>query len=300
MRKTLKEQLTYVVFVSPFALVFLIFLGFPFIYAFFLSFMKVTKLFDVLSGLKFIGFENYHILFKDPSFFWGIIASLIYGALGIPIGLFVSLTLALLLRRESRINSLYRTLFFLPFVLDPFVVGIVWTFVYAPTYGFMPQILNFLHLTSPDFGILSNPKTAMLGVVIAMTLKNAGLGMILFIAALDDIPQEVLEAADLDNAIGWKRVIYIILPLLRPVILFLIVIGIIGALSAFAEFYAMTGGGPSSSFLGHTVGATRVAGLYLFDHFQNLKLGLASATSFVLLIISLGFSYLSFKLIRSS
>jgi len=292
------RPLTYLLFITPFGVIFFVFLGFPFFYALYLSFTRVSRLFDVLSGLQFVGLANYRYLFQDPGFLWGILASLYYAALSIPLGLGVSLALALLLHRQGKAVKVYRTLIFLPFVLDAFVVGIVWTLIYAPKYGALALILNVLHVASPEFGILSNPKTAMLGVVIAMTLKNAGFGMILFIAALDNISKEILEAADLDGAVGWRRLWHILLPLLKPVVLFLVVVGLIGALSAFAEFYAMTGGGPTISFLGKPVGATRVAGLYLFDHFQNLRLGLAAATSFTLLVLTLGVSMLSFRLLQ--
>ncbi len=293
-----RRALTYVLFLSPFALVFFVFLGFPFFYALYLSFTRVTHLFDVLSGLQFVGLENYRYLFRDPGFLWGIIASFYYALLSIPFGIVVSLGLALLLHRQGRAIQVYRTLIFLPFVLDAFVVGIVWTLIYAPKYGALALLLGTLHLGTPEFGILSNPKTAMFGIVFAMTLKNAGFGMILFIAALDNISKEVLEAADLDGATGWRRLWHILFPLMKPVVLFLVVVGVIGALSAFAEFYAMTGGGPTISFLGKPVGATRVAGLYLFDHFQNLRLGLAAATSFTLLVLTLAVSIVSFRLLQ--
>ncbi len=292
------RTLVYLLFILPFAAVFFVFFGFPFFYALYLSFTRVSRLFDVLSGLQFVGFQNYRVLFHDPGFLWGILASVYYAALSIPLGIAVSLGLALLLHRQGRAIEVYRTLIFLPFVLDAFVVGIVWTLIYAPKYGALALLLQVLGIGNPEFGVLSNPKTAMLGVVIAMTLKNAGFGMILFIAALDNISKEVLEAADLDGATGWRRVWHILLPLLKPVVLFLVVVGLIGALSAFAEFYAMTGGGPTISFLGKPVGATRVAGLYLFDHFQNLRLGLAAATSFTLLVLTLGVSWVSFRLLQ--
>ncbi len=296
MTDTWKTRATYLLFILPFTVVFLIFLGFPFLYAFYLSFHRITNLLNILSGLKFAGLANYLYILKDPEFYWGVIASLYYGALSIPFGMAVSLGLALLVRPRKPLLKAYRTLFFLPFVLDAFVVGIVWTFLYAPRYGVFTQVLHWLHLASLDFGVLASPATAMPGVVLAMTLKNAGFGMVLFLAALDQIPREVLEAADIDGATGLRKLWYVTLPQLKPVMLFLVVVGIIGALSAFAEFYAMTGGGPTMFLWGKPVGATKVAGYYLFEHFSNMRVGIAAATSFVLLLLSLGISLLSMRL----
>ncbi len=296
MTDTWKTRATYLLFILPFTLVFLVFLGLPFLYAFYLSFHRITNLLNILHGLKFAGLANYAYILKDPEFYWGVVASFYYGALGIPLGIAVSLGLALLVRPRLPGFQVYRTLFFLPFVLDAFVVGIVWTFLYAPRFGLLTQVLHALHLVPLDFGVLAHPATAMPGVVVAMTLKNAGFGMVLFLAALDNIPPEILEAAEMDGATGLQRLWFVILPQLKPVMLFLVVVGIIGALSAFAEFYAMTGGGPTLFLWGKPVGATKVAGYYLFEHFSNMRVGIAAATSFLLLMLSLGISLVSMRL----
>jgi len=296
MISSVKEELKSYSFLLPFAFIFFVFLGFPFIYSFLLSFHKVTDYSNVFGGLKFIGFKHYLFLFKDPNFWWALIVSLLYAILSIPLGIIISLGLALLLRRRFPLFSIYRTLFFLPFILDAFVVGIVWTFIYAPRYGILVHLFKALKFTLfYETGFLGNPNTALPSIVFAMALKNAGFGMILYLAALENISPEIFEAAELDGAKGVKKLSHILLPLLRPVTLFLVVIGVIGSLSAFAEFYAMTGGGPIVYHWGTPLGATKVSGLYLFEHFSNLKLGLAAATSFSLLFISLSFSLLALK-----
>jgi ABC-type sugar transport system permease subunit len=297
MTSSLREELKSYSFILPFAVIFFIFLGFPFVYAFLLSFHKVTDYSDVFGGLRFIGLKHYLFLFKDINFWWSLIISFLYASLSIPFGISISLGLALLLKRRFPLFSVYRALFFLPFILDAFVVGIVWTFIYAPRYGILVQLFKFLGFgLFFETGFLGNPNTALPSVVFAMTLKNSGFGMILYLAALENISPEIFEAAELDGARGIRKLTSILLPLLKPVTLFLVIVGVIGSLSAFAEFYAMTGGGPIVYHWGTPLGATKVSGLYLFEHFSNLKLGLAAATSFSLLIISLSFSLLSLKL----
>jgi len=298
MKKGVRDNINAYSFILPFAFIYMVFLFLPFIYSIYLSFNQVTDFSDVFGGLSFVGLKNYLFLFRDKEFWWALVVTLYYALIIIPLNIVVSLLLAILLRKRYRLNSMYRTFFFLPFVLDAFVVGIVWTFIYAGRYGLLVNILKPLIGSIYETGFLGNAKTVMPSVALAMTLKGAGFGMILYIAALDGIPKEVYEAAELDGATGLKKLWYITLPLIQPVTTFMVIIGIIGALSAFAEFYAMTGGGPIVYKWGTPLGMTKVTGLYLFNHFSNLRLGLAAATSFVLLVLALGLSITYSKIQR--
>lgn len=282
--------------IFPFLLIFCVFLFYPIIYSLILSFHKVTDLYDVFGGMKFVAGRNYAKLFGDVEFGWALLMTLYYAALTIPIGIAFSFLLAALLRGNIRGRNIFRTCFFLPFVLDVFVVAIVWTFLYSSPYGVVMRAFNFIGLKIPP--PLATPSTAMPSIVIAMTLKGAGFGMILFIAAMDNIPQSLYEAASIDGASNFDRLRYITIPLIKPVVLFLVITGTIAALSAFAEFYGMTNGGPMVTFRGNIVGATRVTGMYLYRNFESLKLGYAAAISFVLLIISLSISLISLRLLR--
>ena len=291
-----RENLISYSLIFPFLLIFCIFLLYPIIYSLILSFHKVTDLYDVFGSMKFVGSGNYIKLFKDVEFGWALLMTLYYAALSIPIGIALSFLLAVLTRGSIKGRNIFRTCFFLPFVLDVFVVAIVWTFLYSSPYGVVMRAFNFIGLKiSPP---LSTSSTAMPSIVIAMALKGAGFGMILFIAAMDNIPQSLFEAASIDGASNFEKIKYITIPLIKPVILFLVIIGTIGALSAFAEFYGMTGGGPMVNFKGNTVGATRVTGMYLYRNFESLKLGYAAAISFILLLISMAISLVSLRLLR--
>lgn len=297
-----REWLVSYAFILPFALIFFLFLGFPFLYALFLSFHRVTDFYDVFGSLRFVGLGNYLLLLRAPEFWWALAMTFYYGFLLIPLSLALSLALAVLVREvRGRLGQVFRAAFFLPYVLDVFVVGVVWTFLYAPRYGLAAVIARAVGLTALyEHGFLGSPVTAMPSVAFAMALKGAGLGMVLFIAALDRIDPEIYEAAALDGAVGWPRLRHITLPLLKPVTLFLVVIGIIGAFSAFAEFFAMTGGGPQVLVGGHPLGATKVTGYLLFEHLTNLRLGLAAALSFLLLLLTLGLSALSARILREA
>ncbi len=291
----LRENLISYAFIAPFLFIFLIFLGFPFIYSLVLSFHKVTNFQDVFGGLQFVGLKNYTYILKDTRFWWALLVTLYYAALIIPGGIILSLGLALLMRVPFRINSIYRAGYFLPFVLDAFVVGIVWTFLLSGRYGIVTNMMKPLIGGIYRTGFLGNAATALPSIATAMVLKGAGFGMILYIAAMQNIPKEIYEAASLDGASGLKRIFHITMPLLKPVTTFLVIMGIIGSLSAFAEFYAMTGGGPTVFHFGTPLGMTKVTGLYLFDFFSELKLGKAAAVAFILLIITLSISLIYAK-----
>ncbi len=293
MRESLKEQLSSYVYIGPFLLIFLLFIGFPFIYAFFLSFHRVTTLQDVFGGLEYVGFRNYLFILKDPKFQWALIVTAYYAVLIIPLNIAFSLLLASLMRIPFKFNSIMKTGFFLPFVLDAFVVGIVWTFLLSGRFGVLTNILRpLIGEALYRQGFLGTPSTVMPSVATAMVLKGGGFGMILYLAAMQNIPKEVHEAASIDGAGGLKKFFYITFPLLKPVTTFMVITGLIGAISAFAEFYAMTGGGPTVFHFGMPQGMTKVTGLYLFDFIQTLDLGKAAALAFILLIITLSISLL--------
>lgn len=292
-----RENLISYSLIIPFLVIFSVFLLYPIIYSLILSFHKVTDLYDVFGGLKFVGGKNYLKLTQDFEFWWALLITLYYAALSIPIGIAFSFLLAILMRERIKGGRIFRACFFLPFVLDVFVVSIVWTLLYSSPYGVVMKLFDAIGIKIP--ALLSTPSTAMPAIVAAMTLKNAGFGMILFIAAIDNIPRSLYEAASIDGVSGFTKHRYITIPLIKPVILFLVITGTIAALSAFAEFYGMTrDGGPMINLKGNVVGVTRVTGMYLFREFRSLKLGYAASISFVLLIISLTISLISFRLLR--
>lgn len=286
-------------FLSPFTLLFGVFLIFPIFYSFYLSFFGSPTDFS-LSNLQFVGLENYVKIAGDYQFWWSLGITCIYGALSIPIGICASLALALLIDNKLFGKEFFRSAFFLPNVLDMLVVGIIWTLIYAPKFGALAQLStwlfsedNFLNTT----GLLGSPMTALLAVVIAMILKGAGFGMVLFLAALQNIPETVYEAADIDGATEWQKFKYITVPLLRPIIIFMVITGIIASLNAFTEIYAMTAGGPQFvTSGGETIGSTSVAGYYLFKQFDAGNYGYAAAISYMLLIITLGITWVQQRL----
>ncbi len=281
-------------FLSPFILLFAVFLIFPIFYSFYLSFFGSPTDYS-LANLEFVGLKNYQRILGDFQFWWSLMVTAFYGVLTIPTGIAASLALALLLDNKLFGKSFFRSAFFLPNVLDMLVVGVIWTLIYAPNYGALAQITTYFFSESNFFndpGLLGDPFTALPAVVLAMVLKGAGFGMVLFLAALQNIPSAVYEAADIDGASEWQKFWQITVPLLRPIIVFMGITGVIGALNAFTEIYVMTSGGPQVVVGGDTVGATQVAGYYLYKQFDAGNYGYAAAISYMLLIITLGITWI--------
>ena len=144
------------------------------------------------------------------------------------------------------------------------------------------------------------PASAMPSVVATNVLKGAGFGMILYLSAIQNIPQSLYEAAEIDGASAWQRFRSITLPLVKPITFFMVIIGTISALNAFAEVYAMTSGGPNIDIGGRALGATWVTGYYVFDAFYNqFKLGYAAAMSYVLLALTLIVTFVNRKFLST-
>ena len=299
-RAALRENVSALVFLSPFIAIFLVFLAYPLFYSFYLSLNKVTTPVNVFEHLRFVGLENFVALAKDGLFRWSLLMTLYYAALIVPLGIAASLLLAVLLHNKLRFHSLFRTAFFLPYVLDLFVVGIVWTFIYSPHYGILTRILESvgIHYFSEQ-GFLGRAGTAMPAVVLVNVLKGAGFGMILYLAALQNIPESVYEAAEVDGATWWQKLRLITIPLLNPITLFMVIVGAVAALNAFVEVYAMTAGGPSVDVAGKAYGSTWVTGYYLFDTFYvKFKLGYAAAMSCVLFAIAVVVSLVNIRVLK--
>lgn len=290
-----KSSLSAYLFIAPFMIIFIMFMGYPIFYSFYLSFHKVVDYYDMFGGMSYVGLTHYAKLMQDTQFWWSILMTLYYAILFIPLNIIISFALALLLHNKLPGKKFFRTAYFMPNVLDTLVVGVIWIFIYLPN-GPLDRLLSWVGITFfSGTGFLGNPYTAMPAVVFAMVLKSAGFGMILFLAAIQNISQSIYEAADIDGASRWQQTIRITLPLVRPIVLFLSVIGVITALNAFAEIYAMTAGGPYYSIGERALGATNLSGYYLYRTFEGAKYGYAAAISYILLVITLILSAINMK-----
>jgi multiple sugar transport system permease protein len=259
-------------FVSPWLVGFVVFTLYPVVASFYFSFTD----YNVVSAPRFIGLRNYVDLWNDPLFGISLYNTLYLAAIGIPVALVLSLVIALLLNTKTRFQGVFRTIYFLPSVVPAVAVALLWRWFLNPDFGPVNQALEAVGIPGP--GWLADPSWSKPALIFA-SLWGVGGSMVIYLAGLQNVPVELYEAADLDGASRWHRLRFITLPMLSPVILFNLIMGIITSFQAFTTIYIMTGGGPSNS--------TMVYALYLYQNaFQFFKMGYASAMAWVLMMLT--------------
>jgi multiple sugar transport system permease protein len=241
-----------------------------------------------LVNARFVGFRNYARLLREPVF-WAALRNTFYFALvGGPLTIAAALGAALLINaRLVRFKTFFRTVYFAPFVTTLVAVAIVWRYLYHPRYGLLNYALGTIGIGPIDW--LGDPKWAMPAIILMAVWKNFGYNMLIFIAGLQSIPEELYEAAHLDGAGAWRRFWHITLPMLGPTLLFVGVITMIGYFQLFAEPYVMTAGGPLRA-------TTSVVLLMYEEGFRWWRMGYAAALAFVLFVVILLATLLQFRL----
>ncbi len=260
-------------FVSPFLIGFACFVTYPIVASLYYSFCD----FNIFQKPTWIGIENYKNMVRDDLFVTSVYNTLYYTLLYIPFSLFFGIGMALLLNTKIKGLSIYRTIYYLPTLVPTIAASILWIQILDPTYGLINNILRFLGINGP--GWIADPKWSKLSLVV-MGFWGIGGSVIIYLAGLQDVPQQLYEAAELDGASNWQKVIYVTLPMISPIILFNLIMGIIGALQYFTQAYVMTNGGPANSTLFYS--------LYLYRNaFQFFNMGYASAMAWLLFIATL-------------
>ena len=290
-----EQDWTGYLFILPTLVIFSVFVAFPVLFTLYVSFHDWPLLAAPGTERAYIGWENYRRVVTDPEFRKSFVNTVYYVAGSVPIGLMLSLGLAVLLNTGLRGITWYRTAFFTPVVTAGVAVGLLWRWVFNTDYGLLNYALNGItvginYLLRAIGVLLRHPlpliqfsnvpwldstHLAMPAIIIASIWKGVGWGMIIFLAGLQGIPEHLYEAARLDGASSWRQFRYITLPLLFPAIFFVLVMSLIGSFQVFDLVYVMTGGGP--------LHATDVVIFYLYQFaFQRFQLGYAAAVSYVL------------------
>jgi multiple sugar transport system permease protein len=243
---------------------------------------------DLLTGVKYVGFQNYQNLFKDPFFLKSLVVTAYYTFLVVPLGVIVALVIALLLNQKVVAVGFWRLIYYLPSVVSGVAVAVLWTWVLNPRFGLINQGLMALGVQDPPKWMYSE-LWAVPGFIL-MGLWGAGGAMLLYLAGLQGIPTPLYEAADIDGANKVQKFFNITMPMLTPTIFFNTLMSIIGSFQVFTQVYVMTDGGPNN--------ATLTMVLYLYHRgFINLRFGYASAIAWILFFIILIFTMM---VIRSS
>jgi multiple sugar transport system permease protein len=276
-------------FLGPSLLIIALFFFMPVIAAFAMSFTD----FDIyalgnLDYLRFVAFKNYAELLSDPLFWTAIKNTFYFVMVGGPLSVAASLAAAVLLNSKFiRFKGVFRLIYFLPVVTTHVAVSIVWRYIYHPRFGLLNYLLGFIGIGPVDW--LGDPNWSMPAIILLVVWKNFGYNMVIFIAGLQNIPEELYEAASIEGASAWQQFKNITIPQLAPTTLFISVITMIGYFQLFAEPYVMTQGGPLNSTLSIV--------LYMYQEgFRWWNIGYSTALAFMLTVIILIGTSIQFKL----
>lgn len=272
---------------APAFLIYILFAIVPILISFYYSVMS----WDGFTEMEFVGLANFQEALTDPIFWQSlknnlyVVGASVFGQ--IPIALFI----ALLLNRKIKGGKFFRTVGFMPVVISTVIISLVWGMMYNSRIGLFNQLLESIGLESLTQNWLGDPKWSMISVCITIIWQFVGLYLIIFLAALQNIPEEIYEAARIDGASGLKQTFYITLPMMWDSIIVAVILCISGSLRTFDLIYVMTSGGP-----GHS---TEVMAMYMFEQtFSSTRYGYGSALSLFIFFFSLALVYLSTRILR--
>jgi multiple sugar transport system permease protein len=275
-------------FLAPGLVLFSVFTVFALVFAFYLTFHE----WNIIEPDKpFIGLENYADLVEDERFRRSVINTAYFTGASVPLSMAIGLGLALLLNQAIRMRGLLRTLFFLPQVTPFVVIAIIWKWLYNGDFGLFNYYLLKTTLISQPLHWLSDQDLAMPAVVLMSVWAGVGFSMVVYLAGLQAVPEELHEAAKVDGAGALRRLRHVTLPQLAPTTLFLLVMGIIGSFQVFTQIFVMTSGGP--------VDRTTTMVFYIYEAaFKFYDMGYASTLAYALFAMLFLFTLLQLRLYR--
>ena len=266
-------------FIAPWFISYFIFGLFPMVLSFIMSFTD----WPVIGEPTFVGLENYRDLLVDRSFHNSLWVTIRYAIVAVPIGMAASFTIALIMASKTKGLSVYRTIYYLPAVVSGVAVGIIWRWILDPNNGLINNFLAIIGIKGP--GWLTDPDWVLPSYVL-MSLWGAGAGMLTYLVSINEVPLDLHEAAEIQGAGFFKRIFLVVIPYVRPILYYNLIMGIIGAFKKFNDAYILGGAGNQGQFIM----------LQIYDTaFTYFKMGYASAMSWIFLIIVLAITLLVFK-----
>ena len=281
-----REQLAFVLLVTPNLVLLAIWVYYPFLYSVYLSLTN----WNLLSPVKrFVGLTNYWNLLQSPDFLQVVFNTLVFTVGTVFVRLALSLALALLLNGRLFLRSLWRLIIFSPHITTSAAMALVWLSIYDANYGPLVEIASRLGLHFPN--VLASTQLALPALMVVGIWKTLGFSVVVFLAALQHVPRDLLDAAAVDGAGPWQAFWAVTFPAISPATYFLVVTGIIGAIQTFDIVSVMTGGGPANS-----------TNLYVYalyrEAFHYNRMGYASAIAVVFFVTMMAFTYLQARLSR--
>lgn len=283
-RMQTRNLITGLLFCSPWILGILFFIVYPTLASFYFSLTR----YNLLQPPQFIGLSNYETLLTDPTMGTAVYNTLYYMLFWIPLNIILAIAVALLLNMKVKGLAFYRTMFYLPVLVPPVATSLLWVWFLNPQYGIANWVLSLVGIAGP--GWLASETWSKPSIILMSLWGSIGGAMLIFLASLQDVPQDLHDAAEVDGANAWQRLWSIIIPLLTPVIFFELIISIIAALGYFTVPYVVTNGTgtPANSLL--------LFALILYrDAFFDFKMGFASAMAWAATIIVFILTYIVFR-----
>jgi multiple sugar transport system permease protein len=276
-----REEIVGWLFITPAVLGLILWLAGPMLYSIWLSLTE----WDLIREPRFIGTANFTRMFGDKLFYKSLWATLYYTAFHVPLTLILAFLVAMLLNTKTRGIAIFRTLYYLPSIVPAVANSVLWIWIFNSEFGLLNLFLRNLGFNKVMW--LQDPNTAMPALIL-MSLWSMGGTMIIYLAGLNGIPEQLYEAAEIDGAGSWSRFWNITIPMMTSVIFFNLILQIIGSFQVFTASYLMTRGGPNY--------ATNFYVLYLFDNaFSWFDMGYAAALAWVLFFIILALSLVVFR-----
>ncbi|MEP9365181.1 sugar ABC transporter permease [Nocardioides sp. CN2-186] len=270
-----RQRLEIAMFVSPALILMGVFVAWPIVSAVRMSFYR-WKGFGPMDD--FVGLNNYRLVLQDEVFTDAVMHNLTIVVASILVQLPLGLGLALLLNRRIKGRGLLRTIVFVPYVVAEVIAGVIWFQLLQPEYGVVDSLIEAVGLTPPEQGFLGTPSLALPTVFVVLTWKYLGLAVLLFLAGLQNVPDELFEAAQLDGASWWQAQRRVAIPLLGPTIRTWLFLSMIGSIQLFDMVWVLTGGGPAN--------ATTTMATYLVNQgTERHNYGIAGAASVVLFVV---------------
>ncbi|GLV53433.1 sugar ABC transporter permease [Dictyobacter sp. S3.2.2.5] len=259
-------------FLLPALLTFALFVWYPVILGIAMSFQSV----DMINPALWIGWANYHTVLLDPLFRIAWLNTLAFTGYALLFGYAIPVILALIINEMRHGKGFFRLAFYLPVMLPPIVTVFLWRWIYNPDGGLLDALLNLLHL--PTTAWLETPGIALPALMVITTWSNAGSAILIYLAALQGVPASLYEAAEIDGSNIWRRLWHITLPTIRPIMLLMLILQIIGTMQVFIEPFTITDGGPQNT----TISVLLLIYKYAF---QQANFGAASAAGMMLFVV---------------
>jgi multiple sugar transport system permease protein len=286
-RPFLRRNLSAYLFLLPALFIFALFVWYPIALGFVMSFQSI----DMINPATWVGLSNYRAVISDPLFVVAWRNTLAFTGYALLFGYGIPIVLALLINEMRHGRGFFRLVFYMPVMLPPIVTVFLWRWIYNPDAGLLNALLNLFHL--PQGLWLETPGTALPALVVIATWSAAGATTLIYLAALQGVPASLYEAAELDGASIWRRLWHVTLPTIRPVMLLMLVLQIIGTMQVFTEPFTITGGGPAN--------ATLSVLLLIYNYaFNNADFGGASALGVLLFLFLAVFALIYLWLTRRS